>query len=371
MNDNREKILAVLITAALLFSIFTIFVYSNQGFNTSAKAAALYEPKTESFLYTKNENARLAMASTTKIMTALVALENAELDKVIRVDDRAVGIEGSSIYLSKGEELTVESLLYSLMLRSANDAAAALAYEISGSIEDFSQLMNQKAAELGLKDTSFTNPHGLDDAEHYTSAHDLAIITAAALKNAKFKEIASTYKKSVESSETERLLVNHNKLLKTYDGCIGVKTGYTKKSGRSLVSAAERDGVTLISVTIAAPDDWSDHRKMLDYGFSRIHAVTLIEEGEFSYELPIIGSDKSSITVKNKDRVEIIYDGNEPNIKKEVIMKRYAVAPIHCGDAIGIITFRDGEKILASTEIIATDDAAKTEKKRLFDIFKL
>ena len=269
MNDNREKIIAVLISAALLFSIFTILVSSGQAPKTSARAAALYEPKSDTFLYTKNENQRLGMASTTKIMTALVALENAELEKVIRVDDRAVGIEGSSIYLKENEELSIEALIYSLMLRSANDAALALAYEISGSVEEFSRLMNEKAEGLGLTDTSFTNPHGLDNKDHYTSARDLAILTAAALKNEKFKEIVSTYKITIQSSTTERLLVNHNKLLTGYDGCIGVKTGYTKKSGRSLVSAAERNGVTLISVTIDDPDDWIDHKKMLDYGFSR------------------------------------------------------------------------------------------------------
>ena len=220
MKDNREKIFAVLITAALIFSLFTIFVYSAQRneIKTSAKAAALLDLDNDTFLYKKNENTRLSMASTTKIMTAIVAIENAELDKTVAVDDRAIGIEGSSIYLKKGEELTVMSLLYALMLRSANDAAAALAYEISGSIDGFSSLMNDKVRELGLTDTNFENPHGLDSKNHYTTAHDLAIIASYALKNAIFKEISSTKKIEIESSLETRLLVNHNKLLSLYDG---------------------------------------------------------------------------------------------------------------------------------------------------------
>ncbi len=292
MKDNREKIFAIMITAALIFSLFTIFVYSahRSEMKTSARAAALLDADTGSFLYAKNENERLSMASTTKIMTAIVAIENAELDRIVKVDDRAIGIEGSSIYLKKGEEMSIKSLLYALMLRSANDAAAALAYEISGSIDNFSLLMNGKAGELGLSDTNFENPHGLDSKNHYTTAHDLAIISAYALRNPAFKEISSTRKIEIDSSEQTRLLVNHNKLLSRYDGCIGVKTGYTKKSGRSLVSAAQRGDKTLVCVTINAPDDWNDHKKLLDYGFSHSGAA-----------IPVIYSskhDKDSLKFK-------------------------------------------------------------------------
>jgi len=274
MKDNREKIFAVLIIATLIFSLFTIYAYSAQRaeIKISAKACALYNPTDGTFLYTKNENDRLSMASTTKIMTAIVAIENSDLNKIITVDDRAIGIEGSSIYLKSGEEISVLSLLYALMLRSANDAAAALAYEISGSLEDFATLMNLKTEELGLKNTNFENPHGLDSPNHFTSAHDLAIISTYALSNSTFKEICSTRKAKIESSLETRILINHNKLLSSYNGCIGIKTGYTRKSGRSLASAAEKEGVTLICVTINAPDDWNDHKKLFNYGFSKLCA---------------------------------------------------------------------------------------------------
>lgn len=282
MKDNREKIFAILIVAALIFSLFTVYVYSehNPSLKLSAKATALYDMGSETFLFTKNENTRLSMASTTKIMTALVAIENADLDKKVVVDDRAIGIEGSSIYLKAGEEITIKSLLYALMLRSANDAAEAIAYEICGSIDTFADLMNEKAKSLGLNDTNFKNPHGLDAENHYTTAHDLAIISAAALKNPIFQDITSTKKIEIESSLENRILVNHNKLLTLYDGCIGVKTGYTKKSGRSLVSAAKKGDSMLVCVTIDAPDDWNDHKKLLNYGFSKLNATEPIGYSE-------------------------------------------------------------------------------------------
>ena len=275
MKDNRDKIFALLIIATLIFSLFTVFVYSKQGtpIKLSAKSAVLYDTKSEVFIFEKNANTRLSMASTTKIMTAIVVLENADIDTTVIVDDRAIGVEGSSIYLEKGEEITIKALLYALMLRSANDAAEALAYEICGSIEAFSDLMNEKANSLGLKDTNFKNPHGLDAENHYTTAHDLAIISTEAIKNPVLRDISSTKKIEIESSVGSRILVNHNKLLTLYDGCIGIKTGYTKKSGRSLVSAAKKGDTTLICVTINAPDDWNDHKKLLNYGFSRLNVA--------------------------------------------------------------------------------------------------
>ena len=213
------------------------------------------------------------MASTTKIMTALVAIESSPLDKNVMISDMAIGTEGSSLYLKKGEIMSMSDLLMGLMLRSANDAAAAIAYEISGSIEAFADKMNEKAASIGVTDTHFTNPHGLDDENHYTTAADLAIITAEALKNDTFLEIVSTEKCIIKNFDGEaRLLTNHNKLLSLYDGAIGVKTGFTKKSGRCLVGAAERDGMRLIAVTINAPDDWNDHEALFDFGFSRLNS---------------------------------------------------------------------------------------------------
>ncbi len=365
-RNKKDWIFAILVLISLLFSLFTIYVYSENTPNISARSAALYEPETKSFIYTKNANERLGMASTTKIMSALIALESIELDAMIEVDDRAIGIDGSSIYLEQGEILSAEDLIYALMLSSANDAAEALAYEICGSIEGFCDMMNERARMIGLENTHFSNPHGLDAQEHYTTARELAIIASEALKNPKFKEISSTKSRKINSNIKTRVLVNHNKLLKMYEGCVGVKTGYTQMTGRSLVGAAERDGLCLISVTLDAPNDWTDHKVMLDYGFSTVHALTLIGEGEFNYTLPVINGTGNSVVVKNRNSLKYIYTDDAPRIVKEVRMPHFLVAPINKGDAVGSIVFKSDDEIIATTDIIATESVTKI-KERIFD----
>lgn len=370
-RNNGRSVIAALLVGTLIFALLSLITAATGDISVSARAATLYEPENGKFIFEKNKGIRLPMASTTKIMTALVAIENGDLSKKVTVDPRAVGIEGSSLYLQNGEELSLEDLIYAVMLRSANDAAAAVAYEISGSIEAFSALMNKKAAELSLSDTNFTNPHGLDDEEHYTTAHDLAIIAAAAVRNETFKKIASTYKKTIENSEgTKRLLVNHNKLLMLYDGAVGMKTGFTKRSGRCLVGAAERDGVTLVSVTINAPDDWNDHIRMLDLGFSLYEYRELAAEGEYSYSIPVIGSQTEKVTVKNLDSIGRVMEKNASEVEAVVKLLRYTAAPVVKGDILGRVIFmQDGEEI-AHLNLFATSDAKEKKDKSLFDIFR-
>ena len=278
MKSPRERIIIISVFLILLFIFYSTVVFSAGGITLSAKSAVLYDPSSKKFLYTKNESISLPMASTTKIMTALVAIENSQLDTEVSISDNAIGTEGSSLYLKHGEVMTMSDLLMGLMLRSANDAASAIAYEISGSIEAFAEKMNEKALQIGAVNTHFTNPHGLDDKSHYTTAKDLALIAAEALNNNKFLEIVSTEKCIIKNQDGEaRLLINHNKLLNLYDGAIGIKTGFTKKSGRCLVGAAERNGIRLISVTINAPDDWNDHKKLFDFGFSTLKSIPLTQ----------------------------------------------------------------------------------------------
>ena len=365
-RNKKYRLFATLLLISLLFSFLTIYAYSENSPSVSARSAALYEPETRSFIYTKNANERLGMASTTKIMSALIALENLDTDTLIEVDDRAIGIDGSSIYLEPGEILSAEDLIYALMLSSANDAAEALAYEICGSIEGFCDMMNDRAMALGLEDTRFANPHGLDAREHYTTAHDLAIITAEALKDPRFKEITSTKSREITSNLKTRVLTNHNKLLKAYEGCIGVKTGYTQMSGRSLVSAAERDNLCLISVTIDAPNDWADHTSMLDFGFSTVRATNLLGEGEYTCSLPVINGATGNITIQNRDALKYIYTNNAPEITKEIRLPRYVSAPIKQGDVVGSIVFRVENKIIASTDIIAAETVEEA-RKSIFD----
>ncbi len=253
-------------------------------------------------LYQKDADRRMPMASTTKIMTALVAIEAMEAGEVpptVKIAPAAVGVEGSSVYLMAGEEMEFTTLLYALMLESANDAATAIAIAIDGSVARFAERMNAKAKALGLSDTHFVNPHGLDDEAHYTTARELATITRAALANERFAAIVATgrYTAPVKGSEEERirLFVNHNRLLREYEGCIGVKTGFTKRCGRCLVSAAKREGLTLIAVTLNAPDDWRDHRALLDYGFSLCTSVTVADADALRFTLPVIGGQQSQV----------------------------------------------------------------------------
>lgn len=218
---------------------------------TSAHAMCTMDVATGRVLFAHNADQTMGMASTTKVVTALTVLENCvDLDTKVRVADEAIGIEGSSIYLQKGEQLTVRELLYGLMLRSGNDAAVALAYAVAPSLEEFVAMMNQTAQKYGAKQTHFTNPHGLDNPDHYTTARDLAKLSAVALRNPTFVEICSAKEKRIDGPEMPRVLINKNKLLKNLDGCIGVKTGYTKKTGRSFVGAREVDGQKIVCVVL-------------------------------------------------------------------------------------------------------------------------
>ena len=250
---------------ALAFSHLSAFA-TDDAPSTSATSAALYDANSGIFLYEKNADERRGMASTTKIATAIVAIESGRLDETVTVSENMIGAEGSSLYLKAGEELSVKELLYGLMLRSANDAAEALAIHLSGSVDAFVLKMNELAERLGLYHTHFENPHGLDGKMHYTTAKELALLSAYAETNEIFREVVSTKSTRIGSGESRRLLQNHNKMLSQYDGACGIKTGFTKKCGRTLVSSYYNGGVHLICVTLNAPDDWRDHQRLLDYG---------------------------------------------------------------------------------------------------------
>ena len=316
--------------------------------SVSAHSAILIEADSGKVIFEKNADERRHMASTTKIMTALVAIENADVGKTVSVSADAIGIEGSSVYLYEDEKLTLEDLLYAMLLESANDAAAAIAIEVGGSIEGFADMMNKKAAELGLKNTHFENPHGLDGESHYTTARELAIIAREAMSNNDLRSIVSTHKKTIPLNESEgvRLLINHNKMLKGYEGAIGVKTGFTKKSGRCLVSAAERDGVELICVTLNAPDDWRDHTALLDYGFSLFESRTLCEKDDFRYIQPVIGGAEEYVLLSISDDVKVTVPKACGDVEQTIELPRFSYATIKKGDVIGYLVYTaDGVEI--------------------------
>ena len=250
---------------------FFVIVFSSTGamaLSLSAQSAILIDGATGEVIYEKNADKKMPMASTTKIMTAICTMENINSNVPIRVNSDAAGIEGSSIYLKAGEKITIKELLCGMLLNSGNDAATALALEVAGSVEKFSEIMNKTAIKIGANSTNFKNPSGLYDENHYTTARDLAKIAAYAMENPLIRWIVGLKEIKISNDgKGFRYLKNHNKLLWQYEGCTGIKTGYTKKCGRCLVSSAKRGSKELIAVTLNAPDDWRDHKILFDYGF--------------------------------------------------------------------------------------------------------
>ncbi len=257
----------------------------------SAQKAILMDAETGRVIYEKDAYSRSLIASTTKIMTALVVCEQCNVLDRVRIPKEAVGIEGSSVYLKEGEILTVQELLYGMMLHSGNDAAVALAIYCGGTVEGFVQLMNDKAYRLGLTGTHFENPNGLDSPNHYSTARDLAVLTAAAMQNPIFAQTAST--KSVRIGE--RSLQNHNKLLWRIDGADGVKTGYTRAAGRILVSSVRRDGRRLICVTINDGNDWADHQLLLEDAFRRYENRVIVRAGDILGQRSVLSGDADTV----------------------------------------------------------------------------
>ena len=277
---------AAALLAAVLFT-------STQVEALSAKKAIVLDAQTGRVLYAQGENDQSLIASTTKIMTALIVCEQCNVLDRMKIPAEAVGIEGSSMYLKEGEVLTLQELLYGLMLRSGNDAAVALAIYCGGTVEGFAQLMNDKAHRLGMENTHFVNPNGLDAPGHYSTAKDMAILAAYAMENPIFRQTVST--KSVTIGT--RVLQNHNKLLWRVDGADGVKTGYTKAAGRILVSSTTRQGRRIIVVTIDDPNDWQDHEKLIEEAYSAFTVKTIVSEGETLGTVEVAGGDAGEVVL--------------------------------------------------------------------------
>lgn len=281
MGDNMKRS-TILAAAAILAAAMLIPI---QASAVSAQKGILLDAVSGRVLYEKNADSRSLIASTTKIMTALVVCEQCNVLDRMRIPKEAVNIEGSSMYLQEGEVLTVQELLYGLMLRSGNDAAVALAIYCGGTVEGFAELMNDKARSLGMANTHFVNPNGLDAPDHYSTARDLAVLAAYAMQNPIFQKTVST--KTVTAGQ--RSMRNHNKLLWQLEGADGVKTGYTKAAGRILVSSAVRQGRRLVCVTIDAPDDWQDHKQLMQQGFSGFSVQRVVQKGDCLGSVAVAG----------------------------------------------------------------------------------
>lgn len=327
----------------------------------SAKAAVVYEPTTGQVLFGKNRSEKLPMASTTKIMTTLLLIENCDLDTPFTVDRMAIRTEGSSMGLVEGDIVTGRDLCAGMLLPSGNDAANASAVHVSGSFEKFADLMNFRAGLIGMKNTHFVTPSGLHDDDHYSTAYDMALLASEALKDPVFAEIcgSSSLKVHFGNPPYDRWLKNTNKLLTMCEGCIGVKTGFTDEAGRCLVSACEREGVTLVCVTLNDRNDWQDHINMYDDAFSRITPIE-IDIGEVTVN--VAGSDKTDLELINDER--IIYpsaDGHTPGIECKVIAPPFVYAPVNEGDVIGRVRIYADGRMIGEFELKAAESAEYAE----------
>ncbi len=351
------KVFALCLVFCFLISACPLPV---SALDVSAKYACLIDGQTGRVLFEKNGYETHSMASTTKIMTALLALENAKESEIVTVSAGAAGTEGSSMYLKAGETLPMSDLLYGLMLSSGNDAAIAIAEHIAKDVNAFAEMMTEKAKAIGAKNTAFKNPNGLDEEGHFTTACDLALITKEALLNPRFAEIVATKNKTLKGDDDSvpRSFHNHNKLLSLYPGCVGVKTGFTKKTGRCLVSAAKRDNEFLICVTLNAPNDWNDHKTMLDYGFSVLEASPLILENMVLKSVPTKNGDCSALDLVAGETFYTTVQDKESlsHIKLDYLIPETIEAPIKAGTKIGRLTIRYDKQMLREVDLLAGTD---------------
>ena len=351
---------AVLLFCGVVFAgtsqeegVVVMTVPDTQGMSVGADAAIVMEVKTGRVLFAQNADERLPFASTTKIMTALLALEQPDLDAVFVVDTAAIQVEGSSMGLVEGDRASLRSLATGMLLASGNDAANAAAVRISGSIPAFVELMNQRAKAMGLQNTSFETPSGLDGENHYSTAHDLALLAREALQNDAFREISSQYKMRVSYGDPpyDRWLTNHNKLLNYYEGTYGVKTGFTKKAGRCLVSAAQQNGVELIIVTLNCPDDWNTHKSLYDRFFGELQVEDLAGAMP-DVRVPVTGGTADGVAAVAYDTAQFPVSADDAEITYDIQVQPFLYAPISAGQPVGTVHISiEGERVTTLTLI--------------------
>lgn len=348
-----------MIKKILSFFLITVVFFSNTVYNAEAYSAlsyCLYDPVLNKVIASSDMDRKLSMASTTKIMTALIACEICDLSEIIEVSDKMIAVEGSSVGLQVGDKISYESLLYGMMLESGNDAALCIAVSISGSQESFAALMNEKAKQIGMKNSNFVTPNGLDDEYHYSTAYDMAVLGGFAMNNELFAKIVGTkkYKAVYNDGETYRTYYNHNRLLSSLEGAEGIKTGFTKKSGRCLVTSCCRNGVRLIAVTLNDGNDWKDHRDLYDYGFKQYQQVSLPKVNKY---IDIAGGKTNEIKAESVDTDIYFYDGLYSDIKKKIYVPKFLYAPVKKGDKVGYVEYIYKDAVIATADIKALENA--------------
>lgn len=341
------------------------------GPEVSAQSAVVLTADTGTVLFEKDGHTPRPVASTTKIMTALLALEAAQEqgDPLVDITQEMVAVEGSSMGLQAGDSISLTGLASGMLLASGNDAANAAALYLDGSLESFAARMNQRAAALGMEDTHFVTPSGLDgeDAQglgHLSTAYDMALLARAALEDQAFRQLCSSPSLAVEFAEPVKRVTytNHNKLLAQYQGCVGVKTGFTKEAGRCLVSAAERDGALLIAVTLNAPNDWQDHTALLDYGFSQVEPYQLAG-GDVRLTVPVVGSPVEAVSLRGSNGGEVTLPlGQGAQVERVVHAPKFLYAPVEAGEQVGEICWYLEGQLLGSAPLTAAGAAPLQEK---------
>jgi len=351
-----KKVLCVLLAAAICLPAGALAAQPE----VSAQAYIVTDAESGRVLCGRNTGEKMLIASLTKLVTALVVADRCELTETVKVPREAVNVEGSSLYLREGEELTVRELLYGMLLESGNDAAAALAYHVAGSIEGFAALMNEKASQLGADNSSFKNPHGLDAPDHYSCARDMAIIAAEFMKNKTLADICAT----LSASAAGRTLTNHNKLLTLYPGAIGLKTGYTKSAGRTLVSCAEKNGLRLICVTLNAPDDWNDHIALYEQAFSEYKRLAVCAAGEKCASVPVISGCSEAAGVCALQSFGITAAEGE-KIEVECSLPDFVYAPVKKGEQAGEYRVKLNGETVYTVPLVFAQDVPLDESTRL------
>ena len=373
-----NRLCIVFVLACIFFRPFCVISYATTTDDValSASSAVLLNAQTGEIVYEKNCHEKRGIASTTKIMTSVLLLENLDLSDEIKVKGEDVKIEGTSIGLKADDVVTVEVLLKGMLLESGNDAANVTATAVSGTIDAFSVLMNEKAKSIGMKNTSFKNPSGLTEEGHFSTAYDMALLARYALSNPEFKIICSLKQARVSYGNPpyERTFTNHNKLLDSCEGVFGVKTGFTKASGRCLVSACERNGLTLIAVTLKAPDDWNDHKKLYDYGFKK-SVKRNVQFDDSGIKVNVVGSNKQHVKVELLSELSF-FSAKEIETKTIVYCEQFLYADIKCGDVVGKVEVRDSfnnlicESYLVSKENAILDFEPQDKPPSLLDKLK-
>lgn len=365
----KKKLFLMIYTVIFFIASLDITQAKAVGISVSAECAVLMCADNGEVLYEKNSEMKHAMASTTKILTSIIALETAQYgNKQVKVT-KDMYAEGSSMYLKEGDILTLKDLATGMMTVSGNDAANAVALSLAKNFSDFAKIMNAKAKEIGMKNSSFVTPSGLDDDNHYSTAYDMALLMSYAMKNVDFAELTSKKSESVTFIKPEGKVctyTNHNKLLSLYEYCVGGKTGFTSSAGRCLVSCAKKDGVTLVAVTLNAPDDWNDHINMYEYGFPMMQSVELDDFSE-SFSVNVVGGESDNIFVVAENSSQAIVKKTDINmIERKVMLADFVYAPVTAGDRIGVITYKYDGNIIAKNYLVAETSVKYVEVKKSF-----